>query len=243
MSLNIDSNYGRAQAGRMPQGTTGKILFVVGTSGVSYQDMIALYRTDPDGLKRVYTTMTLALAACVADRGDMIITAPDFTTAVTAAELLIAETKGVKISQAGISVDGVYSVDRAAATLPATTATAYFTVTGRIKLIAIIGEVTTVVETQACNTKLVANPTVGADVDLCAVLSITAAAVGTQFSITGTLANAMVKTASGAGVFQAAPLLIQAGTIDLNTAATNTGATKWKIIYTPVDPGARIFVA
>jgi hypothetical protein len=34
--LNINTNYGAAQAGQMPYGTTGKIFFVSGTSGASY---------------------------------------------------------------------------------------------------------------------------------------------------------------------------------------------------------------
>jgi hypothetical protein len=185
----------------------------------------------------------LALAQCVTGRGDIITLAPDFTTALTAAELLSAETKGVQIVPAGIGTDDTYTTFRQTATLPATAATNYFTVTGKIKLLSIIGEVTTLVQTQACNTKLIAHPTTGADVDMCAVLDITAAAVGAQLSITGTLATAMVKTTSGAGVFQAAPLLILPGTIQLSTAATNTGATKWQVKYLPIDPGARVFAA
>jgi hypothetical protein len=51
----------------------------------------------------------------------------------------------------------------------------------------------------------------------------------------------MVATTSGAGVAQAAPLIVAAGTIDLSTAATNTGATKWLVRYIPIDPGAAVF--
>jgi len=41
---------------------------------------------------RVYSTITLALAATVADRGDTIVIAPDYTTAITDAELTTAGT-------------------------------------------------------------------------------------------------------------------------------------------------------
>ncbi len=136
-----------------------------------------------------------------------------------------------------------YRVNRDTATLPATTAEALFTVSGRCKIISIRGEVTTVIQTQANNTKLIANPTVGADVDLCAVLNISADAVGTNYNITGTLANAMVATTSGAGVEQAAEVVVSAGTIDLSCAATNTGAIKWTIEYEPIDTNAEITVA
>lgn len=239
---NLSSGYGLAQASNAPF-TTGKIFAVADSTDTNFNNIDQLYRVDPTGLARRYSTITNALAACTTGNGDTIILSPLFTTALTAAELLSAETKGVAIVQAGKNVNGVYFEHRALATLPATAATPYFTVTGRVKLISIIGEVTTLVQTQACNAKLISNPTVGADVDLCAVLDITASAVGAQFSITGTLANAMVKTTSGAGVFQAAPLLIMPGTIDFSTSATNTGATKWRVEYVPVDAGARIFAA
>jgi len=133
---------------------------------------------------------------------------------------------------------------RDAASLPQSTQTAYFTVSGgKVKIYDIIGEVTTVIETQANDTKLVSNPTVGADVDLCAVLDITADAVGTMYSITGTFANAMFSTTSGAFEGQANPATVAAGTIDLSCAASNTGATKWEVIWEAVTPGATLTAA
>ena len=134
-------------------------------------------------------------------------------------------------------------VTRAAAALPQTAQAALFTVTGRVNIKKIIGVVTTVIQTQANDTKLVANPTVGADVDLCAVLDVSADAVGTNYTITGTLANAMVATTSGANVTQAAPVTVQAGTIDLNCAASNTGAVSWLIEYEEIDEGATVVAA
>lgn len=239
---NKNSGYGLAQVASVPL-TTGKFFVVTGTSGAAYQDILSLYTPDSDGVSRNFTSVTDALAACVSGRGDVVVLAPDFTTAFTAAELLAAETKGVTVIVAGAGADGVYTAYRATATLPATTATPYFTVTGRIKLLSIIGEVTTIVQTQACNAKLIANPTVGADVDMCAVLNITASAVGAQLSITGTLADALVRTTSGVGVFQTFPQLVLPGSIDLSTSATNTGATKWQVKYVPIDPGARVVAA
>src|SRR6185312_4831208 len=84
-------------------------------------------------------------------------------------------------------------VNRATASLPATTTASLFTIsTGRILLTSIVGEVTTVIQTQADNTKLQFDPTdAGATQDLCAVLDITADAVGTMYSITGTPGTAM----------------------------------------------------
>jgi len=135
------------------------------------------------------------------------------------------------------------STQRKTQALPQTGSTALFTVTGNVIIDQIVGEVTTVIETQANNTKLVANPTVGADVDLCAVLDISADAVGSTYGITGTLANALVNVPGGAGVAQAGKVLVHEGTIDLDCAASNTGSIKWTIHWTPVDKTSNLVVA
>ena len=132
-------------------------------------------------------------------------------------------------------------VSRASALLPQTAQTPYFRVNGRVLLIQIIGEVTIEVGNVATNTNLVANPTVGADVDLCAVLDIDSDAVGTLYTITGTLANAMIATTSGAVKAQADAVVIADGTIDLKTAAsTVTGESKWTLHYIPIDRGSSV---
>jgi hypothetical protein len=136
------------------------------------------------------------------------------------------------------------AVERATAALPQTTQSALFTVTGgRVLITSIVGEVTTVIQTQANATKLVANPTTGTDVDLCATLDITADQVGCLYGITGTFATAMVGANAGATVAMATPAVVPIGTIDLSCAASNTGSVKWKITYVPLDSGASIAAA
>lgn len=134
-----------------------------------------------------------------------------------------------------------FQVDRAAATLPAGTATAYFTVAGGRVLAYFLGEVTTVVQTQVNNTKLIHNPTTGTDKDICATLDISADEVGTLYTITGTPADALL----GAG--QAGRLgdgiVLKPGTVDFSCSATNTGATKWSCFYIPLDDGATVVAA
>lgn len=78
--------------------------------------------------------------------------------------------------------------------LPASTTGTIFNVTGVCEVIAIFGIVTTVIQTQTCNFKL-STVSHSATTDICANLDITAAAVADRFSITGTFANAMIKTA------------------------------------------------
>lgn len=136
------------------------------------------------------------------------------------------------------------AVERATAALPQTTQSALFTVTGgRIIVTSIVGEVTTVIQTQANNTKIVSNPTTGTDVDLCAVLDITADQVGCLYGITGTFSDAMVGANAGATIIPARMIVVPVGTIDLNCAASNTGSVKWKLTYVPLDDGASVSAA
>jgi hypothetical protein len=134
-------------------------------------------------------------------------------------------------------------VERATATLPQTTQHALFTVAGRILLHQIIGEVTVEIGAGANNATLIANPTVGADVDICAQADIDGDVVGTLYNITGTLADALVPTTSGAVIAQVAPVLIADGTIDLDCPASKAGSVKWTIHYSPVDEGSIVTAA
>lgn len=134
-------------------------------------------------------------------------------------------------------------VERATATLPQTAQGALFTVTGRITIAKIIGEVTTIIQAQATNIKLVSDPTVGADVDLCAVVDINADAVGTMYNITGTVGDAMIATTSGAMQTQPNWLECSAGAIDLSADASSTGSIKWTIHWIPIDEGSTLIAA
>jgi hypothetical protein len=134
-------------------------------------------------------------------------------------------------------------VDRASKVLPQTATEALFTVAGGPVMITLIyGVVEVVIQTQANNTKLQANPTVaGASVDLCANLDITAKVVGSFCSITGTYANAMVNGLSVPA--QATPVLLPAGTVDLVCAASNTGEISWHAWFIPLATGATLVAA
>lgn len=140
-------------------------------------------------------------------------------------------------------------VTRATAALPQSTAAAIFTITGgNVRVISLIGEVTTVIETQANETKLTYNPTgTGSSTDICAVLDITADAVGTLYSITGTVATAMKSTSiwmvAPADTIAAPGFIFAPGTIDLDCAASNTGSVQWTIEYVPLESGAAIAAA
>lgn len=131
---------------------------------------------------------------------------------------------------------------KAAANLPQSTQSALFTVTGGKVAVKLYGEVTTQIGAGVNNAKIVANPTVGADVDLCATLDIDGDVVGTMYNlnVAGNFSSAMVATTSGALVEQAAWAIVAAGTIDLSCSASKTGQTKWSCLWFPVDTGASL---
>jgi hypothetical protein len=135
-------------------------------------------------------------------------------------------------------------VDRDTDTIPQTTTEALFTVVGgRVAITQIIGEVTTAIQNQANNTKLISNPTNGTDVDLCAVLDIAADEKGTLYGITGISSDALIGVNAGALRGQTVDVIVPPGTIDLSCAASNLGAVKWTLFYYPIDVGAYVEAA
>lgn len=135
-------------------------------------------------------------------------------------------------------------VHRAAATLPQTTAHALFTITGgRVLVTSIIGRVTTVIQTQANDTKLVGTPTTGTAADLCAVLNISADAEGDLYGITGIPGDAMIGASGNVQGMTVKGVVLQPGTLDLDCAASNSGEVEWTLHYVPIDPGAVVVAA
>jgi hypothetical protein len=133
-------------------------------------------------------------------------------------------------------------VIRPESNLPQSIAAPIFSVVGGKCMIEIVGEVTTTIQSGANNMKLIANPNVGADVDLCATLDIVSDAVGTFYNLTGTLTDALVANTSGAGTSQLVSIIVTPGTIDLSCDASKSGQIKWILFYIPIDENATISV-
>lgn len=145
-----------------------------------------------------------------------------------------------------------YPLYRAPATLPATTTTTYFTVTGEVEITLLEANVTTAVQAQANAVNWVFTPTGGSVGNMCATVDINGAAVG---------ARIIVQSPTAAGALSQAALLLQTtgasantlrtnggiivkdGAIGFKTAATNTGATEQRLRYRPISPGASVSVA
>lgn len=82
--------------------TTGRVFFVAKAGITNESEIKATFGSQfyPDGTPMLYTTLTLALAACVASRGDTIIIAPGHTETITGAA-------GSGVTVAGVTVVGL----------------------------------------------------------------------------------------------------------------------------------------
>lgn len=135
-------------------------------------------------------------------------------------------------------------VERATATLPQTTNAAIFNILGgRVLMLALLGEVTTVIQAQANATKLIATPTVGSAVDICATADINGLEAGGKLMPVNTFATALGKTNAGAAAFVYSGTVLAVGTLNLSCAASNTGSIKWTMYYLPFDVGASVTAA
>ena len=172
------------------------------------------------------------------------INADAITNAKVADNTLAAEQFALSAGEK--TTDGVV-VTRATAALPQTTSVAIFTVTGLVLLKRIVGYVTTGVGAVANATKLKANPTgVGATTDLCSTVDVNNAVAASYFQITGTFANAMIKTVDiPIAKQQAAEIVISPGTIEVDCAGNDGGGGRvsWSVTYVPLEAGAGIVAA
>jgi hypothetical protein len=133
-----------------------------------------------------------------------------------------------------------------ARTIPATTTDQLFRVKGgRVKVKALVGEVTTVIQTQADNMKVSskrlsdASAAVGTAVDVAANVDITGKEVGSSYFVEGDGTAGVLSNAGAAFIgTNSGEWIAPQGEIYLTTSATNTGAMKWDLWYVPLDDGA-----
>ncbi len=111
---------------------------------------------------------------------------------------------------------------------------------GNVMVTMILGEVTTILETAANNTKLTATPTTGTAVDICADLDTTGIEEGGFLTITGTATDALQKANAGSIKMQATPIVVAPGVIAINVGAAKTGSVKWSLWYRPLEDGAYV---
>lgn len=142
--------------------------------------------------------------------------------------------------------DGIL-VARATAALPATTSQNIFTIAGgRILLLALIGEVTTVIQAQSTTVKVTSTPTTGSAIDMSSTgADINALQVGGRITLADppAAATALTKTNAGYTNVQSVQTIVPIGTISYTTGATSTGSIKWDLFYVPYDAAATVAAA
>lgn len=219
--------------------TTGKALFLISSTEAAAGDFTNTFPSDLDGQSRVFTTWAAVITALeLSTDADCVVVSPLFTTAPTLAQIASLNAAGVVTVQAGKNLpDGSYLATKAATAMLTTTTIDLFQVNGRIELLQILGEVVTSFPTLQTS-KFLALPDVGSSADLAAAAATGNATVGSQFGITGTLANALINTSLGAVIHQAASVVVKAGKIQWNNIVTSTGNVKFTVRYKPIDPGA-----
>ena len=133
-------------------------------------------------------------------------------------------------------------VVRAISPLPQTkTETLFIVAGGRVRVVSIVGQITTAIEAAANAAKLLHTPTEGSAIDLCATIDINAYAKGDLLSITGVFANTLMPaTKGGAAPGMLAPVTLKAGNLGMNCAASKTGNIQWEVEYFPLDAGATL---
>jgi len=142
-----------------------------------------------------------------------------------------------------ITSEKVYKVSRAAANLPQTATTAYFTVSSgdatapAIEIIGIFGSAATAIQAQACNLKIEHS----IQGDMCANLDINGDTQFTSYSITGAPATALAD--STPALMATSRQLIFNGDIELTTSASNTGTTSWIVYYRKLQEDATVVTA
>lgn len=103
-NMNLNSGYGRLLIERLESHplavTGGKIFMVAPTTHPNYQNLQEIFKEDPDGISRMFNTLTAALANVVADRGDLIFLAEGYAETITAAA-------GGAIAKAGVRIIGL----------------------------------------------------------------------------------------------------------------------------------------
>lgn len=153
----------------------------------------------------------------------------------------IIQNSAVRLISEGILVQ------RATATLPATAAQNIFTISGgRILLVALIGEVTTIIQAQSTTVKVTSTPTTGSAIDMSAATAdINALEVGGRITLANppAAATALVKTNAGYTDLPGVRTVVPIGTLSYTTGATSTGSIKWDLIYIPYDTGASVAAA
>jgi len=133
------------------------------------------------------------------------------------------------------------SAVKATATTPQAGDGTLFTITGgQIEVLALCGEVTTVIESATNISRLKFNPTgTGSDINLCQDLELNGAAAGTLLTITGN-PNDVMQSAVWLGYGMAQTLILGPGVIELECDGSTSGSIGWQMVYRRLEAGGTV---
>ena len=114
---------------------------------------------------------------------------------------------------------------------------------GRILMVALIGEVTTIIQAQATTVQFISTPTTGSVINLSGnTTDLTGLEVGGRITLGNPPAagTQVVKTNAGYTNLQSVLTVIPIGTIGVVYGAASTGAIKYDLLYIPLDSAATV---
>lgn len=141
---------------------------------------------------------------------------------------------------------GAQYLTRTASALPQTATVTFYTITGLVLIYANLLEVTTVIQAQANAVKWRHTPSGGSVGDVSGTFDVNGLAVGdyvvmqgpTDAGAVSQAMTALITTTGATGLtLLSRPILLRAGALALNAAASNTGAVKGHLIWAPLFPG------
>lgn len=146
-------------------------------------------------------------------------------------------------SQIDVSPIGVLGIHvaRATAALPQSATGHLFSITGRVMVTMLVGQVTTAIQSTDPVAKITGTPTVGTAVDIASTVDLSSLEIGGFIFVEGD-GTALVKSNAGAAFIGAnsGRFIANAGYIDLITGASKTGNVKWDLYYVPIDDGSSV---
>ncbi len=146
-----------------------------------------------------------------------------------------------QIDAAPIFSLGIHVV-RPTAALPQSATGHLFTVTGRVFIPLMFGQVTTAIQSSDPVAKVTGTPTVGTAVDIASTVDLSSLEAGGFIYVEGD-GTALVKSNAGVAFANLKGFIANAGYLDLITSASKTGAVKWDLWYVPLDDGSSVVAA
>lgn len=139
-----------------------------------------------------------------------------------------------------------FHVAKTSATVPQGAVQTIFTVSGgRILVMLLLGEVTTILGATANNITVNTVPTTGTGLIIASAAEGNALEAGGLMVVEGDGTALGIVGKAGAGMITSGTgrWICPVGTINFQCVASTTGATKWDIFYFPLDIGATVVTA